>query len=63
MDGHAFAQQVRQARPDITIIFMSANLDLFLEHVGAWAAGIGLLRKPFTDEQLIGCIRDALKPA
>jgi len=63
MDGHAFAQQIRQARPDITIIFMSANLDLFLEHVGAWAAGIGLLRKPFTDEQLIGCIRNALKPA
>jgi two-component system, cell cycle sensor histidine kinase and response regulator CckA len=63
MDGRAFAQQIRQARPDITIIFMSANLDLFLERVGALAPGIGLLRKPFTDEQLITCIRDALKPA
>ena len=63
MDGHAFAEQILLARPDIPIIFMSANLDLFLERVGAWAAGIGLLRKPFIDEQLIGCIRDALNPA
>ena len=58
MDGHAFAEQIRQARSDITIIFMSADPDSFLERVGAWKDGIGLLRKPFTDEQLIGCIRD-----
>lgn len=63
MDGHAFAEQIRQARPDIKIIFMSADPDPLLERVGAWGDSIGLLRKPFTDEQLIGCIRDALKPA
>ena len=63
MDGHAFAKQIRQARPDIKIIFMSADPDSFLERVEAWKDGIGLLRKPFTDERLIGCIRDALKPA
>jgi CheY-like chemotaxis protein len=68
MDGHAFAEQiraeqVRQARPDIKIIFMSADPDAILERVGAWGNGIGLLRKPFTDEQLIACVRDTLKPA
>ena len=63
MDGHAFAEQIRQARSDITIIFMSADPDSFLERVGAWKDAIGLLRKPFTDEELIGCIRDGLKPA
>jgi CheY-like chemotaxis protein len=63
MHGHALAEQIRQARPDIKIIFMSADPDTFLERVGAWKEGIGLLRKPFTDEQLIACIRAALKPA
>jgi len=63
MDGHAFAEQIRQAHPDIKIIFMSADPGLLLERVGAWGDSIGLLRKPFTDEQLIGCIQDALKPA
>ena len=63
MDGQAFAEQIQQARPDIKIIFMSADPDRLLERVGAWGNSIGLLRKPFTDEQLIGCIRDGLKPA
>jgi CheY-like chemotaxis protein len=62
MDGHAFAEQIRQARPDIKIVFMSADPDPVLERVGAWEDGIGLLRKPFTDEELIACVRDALKP-
>ena len=67
MDGHAFAEQiraeqVRQARPDIKIVFMSADPDPVLERVGAWEHGIRLLRKPFTDEELIACVRDALKP-
>ena len=62
MDGHAFAEQIRQARPDIKIVFMSADPDPVLERVGPWDDGIGLLRKPFTDEELITCVRDALKP-
>jgi CheY-like chemotaxis protein len=62
MDGHAFAEQIRQARPDIKIVFMSADPDPVLERAGAWEDGIGLLRKPFTDEELIACVRDALKP-
>ena len=62
MDGQAFAEQIQQARPDIKIIFMSADPDRLLERVRAWGDSIGLLRKPFTDEQLIGCIRDGLKP-
>ena len=68
MDGHAFAEQirseqVRQARPDIKIIFMSADPEPLLERGRAWGDGIGLLRKPFTDEQLIACVQDTLKPA
>jgi two-component system, cell cycle sensor histidine kinase and response regulator CckA len=67
MDGRAFAEQiraeqVRQARPDIKIVFMSADPDPVFERVGAWEEGIRLLRKPFTDEELIACVRDALKP-
>jgi CheY-like chemotaxis protein len=62
MDGHAFAEQIRQARPDIKIVFMSADPDPVLERVAPWEDGIGLLRKPFTDEELITCVRDALKP-
>ncbi|HLH41941.1 MAG TPA: response regulator [Bryobacteraceae bacterium] len=63
MDGHAFAEQIRQGRPDIKIIFMSADPEPLLERIGDWGEGIGLLRKPFTDEQLIACVEDTLKPS
>lgn len=68
MDGHAFAEQIhaeqiRLARPEIKIIFMSADPEPLLERAEPWEDGIGLLRKPFTDEQLIACVQDTLKPA
>jgi CheY-like chemotaxis protein len=68
MDGHAFAEQIRAeeirlARPEIKVIFMSADPEPLLERGEMWGNGIGLLRKPFTDEQLIACVQDTLKPA
>jgi CheY-like chemotaxis protein len=63
MDGHVFAEEIHQARPDIGIVFMSADPQPVLERAGDWGDGIGLLRKPFTEEELIACVQNVLKGA
>jgi CheY-like chemotaxis protein len=60
MCGHALADQIRAgrirgARTDLRIILMTASHETVVER-----NGLTLLRKPFTEDELIARVREAL---
>ncbi|HEY6340742.1 MAG TPA: response regulator [Bryobacteraceae bacterium] len=60
MCGHALADQIRAgqirgARADLKIILMTASHETVVER-----NGLTLLRKPFTEDELIARVREAL---
>ncbi len=51
-DGASFARRARALRPDVKILFMSGYPEDVIVREGRLAAGVVLLRKPFTRAQL-----------
>ena len=60
ISGRALADQVKQLRPDIGILFMSGYTHEAIIHHGVLNEGINFMEKPFTPETLTQKIRAAL---
>jgi PAS domain S-box-containing protein len=60
ISGRALADQVRELRPDIGILFMSGYTHEAIIHHGVLHEGINFMEKPFTPETLTQKIRAAL---
>lgn len=60
MNGYDLARQLADVSPEIPVIFITAQAD----EAGRWQAAtetaVGLLIKPFTEDQLIGALEQAL---
>ncbi len=64
MNGYELAEKVRELRPDIKILYMSGYRDkVLLESTGRTLAEAPLLRKPFTQHNLVAKIAEMLEPA
>lgn len=55
ISGDAVAERLRQMRPGLPIVLMTGNGDLF-----ARAAGLPVLHKPFTKEELLEAVERLL---
>lgn len=60
ISGRALADQVKEMRPDIGILFMSGYTHEAIIHHGVLNEGINFMEKPFTPETLTQKIRAAL---
>ena len=58
--GHALAQRLSALRPGLKILYMSGHTDSSIGQHGVLEAGISLLHKPFTEEELVRKIREVL---
>lgn len=63
MDGVALQERVREARPEVRVLYMSGYADDVTQRLGALAPGVVLLDKPFTPERLAARVREVLGPA
>jgi two-component system OmpR family response regulator len=59
VSGDAIAEHVRRQRPQLPIILMTGDYGTSF----AAAAGAPILRKPFTEEQLLAAVGDLVPPA
>jgi two-component system, cell cycle sensor histidine kinase and response regulator CckA len=58
--GAELARRLREARPEVRILFMTGySVEAVASH-GVLAPGTTLLQKPFTVEELVGRVREAL---
>jgi len=60
MNGRALSDHLHPKRPGMKVLFMSGYTDSFIAGHGVLEAGMHLLHKPFTEEVLIGKIREVL---
>jgi two-component system cell cycle sensor histidine kinase/response regulator CckA len=60
MSGPELAHRLRNARPDLPVLYMSGYPSSLVLPGGAMPASVRLLSKPFTTTQLIECVREAL---
>jgi PAS domain S-box-containing protein len=60
LGGHALAQRLEAVRPGLKILYMSGYTDSSIAQHGVLEAGISLLHKPFTEEELVRKIREVL---
>jgi two-component system, cell cycle sensor histidine kinase and response regulator CckA len=63
MNGHALAEQLSARQPGLKVLFMSGYTDSFIAGHGVLEAGTNLLHKPFTEEVLVGKVREVLQSA
>ncbi|MGB2629261.1 MAG: PAS domain S-box protein [Candidatus Acidiferrum sp.] len=63
INGRALAERLRLKRPETKILYMSGYTDSILSTQGVLDRSTNLLYKPFTEEQLINRVRNALKTA
>ncbi len=62
MNGCELAQKMKEARPDIKILYMSGYTDkAIFESTGRSLAEVPLLRKPFTAYKLVSKINEVLE--
>lgn len=61
MNGLEVQECMNRAGVDIPVIFITAHAEEGVEEQALRAGAVGFLRKPFTDEALIGLIRIALQ--
>ena len=60
MSGRELALKVREARPDLPILFMSGYPQALLEDKGQLLPGVRLLTKPFRRSDLVRAVTDAI---
>jgi len=60
MNGRELAEQARQLRPELRVLFTSGYERNAIVHQGRLDAGVELLTKPFTRTQLADRIRRLL---
>ena len=60
MGGKELADQLKLARPDTPVLFMSGYTDDALTHHGVLDPGVALLEKPFTPRRLAFKVREVL---
>jgi FixJ family two-component response regulator len=61
MTGLEVQEHMSRAGFDIPVIFITAHEEEGVEEHALRAGAVGFLRKPFTDEALVGLIRAALQ--
>ena len=61
MTGLEVQAHLNDAGVDVPVIFMTAHETERVEEQALRAGAVGFLRKPFTDEALVGLIRNALQ--
>jgi two-component system, cell cycle sensor histidine kinase and response regulator CckA len=60
MSGPALAGALCARRPEVRVLYMSGYTDGEIAPHGVLEAGTAILRKPFTCEQLVHCVEEAL---
>jgi two-component system cell cycle sensor histidine kinase/response regulator CckA len=60
LGGHELAQRLATLRPGLKILYMSGYTDSSIGQHGVLEAGISLLHKPFTEEELVRKVREVL---
>jgi PAS domain S-box-containing protein len=60
MTGHDLATRLQQTRPTLPVIYMSGYAEPLLASRSTLPAGVTLLSKPVTEQQMLGAIRRAL---
>jgi two-component system cell cycle sensor histidine kinase/response regulator CckA len=60
MNGRVLAEQLSMRQPGLNVLFMSGYTDSFIAGHGVLQKGTNLLHKPFTEEILIGKVREVL---
>jgi two-component system response regulator FixJ len=58
--GIELAERLREARPDLRVVFLSGNCDGHRENMAARVPGAQFLQKPFAEEALLAALRDLL---
>jgi PAS domain S-box-containing protein len=61
MSGPDLARQLGARRPGLTVLYMSGYSDEAINHRGVLDAGVQLLAKPLTPEQLLKAVAQALE--
>lgn len=62
LGGRALVERVASLRPRMKVIYMSGNVDLLLSE-GVLTPEMAYLRKPFTGTELLGKVREVLRPS
>ena len=60
MNGRVLAEQLSMRQPGLKVLFLSGYTDSFIAGHGVLEQGTNLLHKPFTEEVLIGKVREVL---
>jgi len=63
MNGRELSEHVASARPDTRVLFMSGYPDDAIVRQGIKAASVHFIQKPFSMQELVARIRQALNPA
>ena len=63
MNGRVLAEQLSMRQPGLKVLFMSGYTDSFIAGHGVLQEGTNLLHKPFTEEILVGKVREVLDGA
>jgi PAS domain S-box-containing protein len=63
MSGKDLAEQLCAERPSLSVLYMSGYTDKAIVHRGVLDAGVHLLAKPVTPEQLLTAVAEALHQA
>jgi two-component system, cell cycle sensor histidine kinase and response regulator CckA len=61
MSGPELVRRLAEARPEMGVVFMSGYTEEGIRLHGALDRGMAFLQKPFSQEELSACVRQALE--
>lgn len=61
INGQELANELKQSRPDMAVIFMSGYTDDVIAHHGVLEDGVNFIQKPITLSRLAHKLREVLK--